>query len=280
MRSTFFRSRFAKLALLWLVSTLSSGCLAATTLITVKSDASGTIEQTLVMSPTAVAQLQQMMAMGQAAGGGSKPTELFSEQEARNAATRIGDGVTYVSSQRLKTADGEGLKALYAFTDVRKLRLSERPTPPGSAAMPGVTPPGRGGSDDLTFRFSGPPAGNPTVTVVFPSPPAGGRQSAPDTGRGGQMPPEAMAMARQMFKGLRIDIAMQVDGRIVRTNSPYVDGSKVTLLAIDFEQFLDDPALLGDLQKLQSIEAVRSRLGGVKGVKINPDNEVSVEFTR
>lgn len=280
MRSIVCRSRPIALALVGLASTLSSGCLAATTLITVKSDASGTIEQTLVMSPAAAAQFQQMMAMGQAAGGASKPTELFSEQDARNAAARIGEGVTYVSSQRLKTADGEGLKAVYAFTDVRNLRLSERPTPPGGGAMPGLTPPGRGGADDLTFRFSGPPAGNPVVTVVFPSAPAGSRQSAPDAGRGGQMPPEAMAMARQMLKGLRIDIAMQVDGRIVRTNSKYVEGSKVTLLAIDFEQLLADPSLVADLQKTQSIEGIKARLEGVKGVKVNPDNEVSVEFTK
>jgi hypothetical protein len=280
MRSSLVFPRPLAIALLWLVSALSSGCLAATTLITVKPDASGTIEQTLMMSPAAAAQLQQMMAMGQAAGGGSKPTELFPEQDARNAATRIGEGVTYVSSQRLKSVDGEGLKALYAFTDVRKLRLSERPTPPGGGAMPGLTPPGRGGADDLTFRFSGPPAGNPIVTVVFPSAAASGRPNVPDAGRGGQMPPEALAMARQMLKGLRIDIAMQVDGRIVRTNSPHVEGSKVTLLAIDFEQFLADPAFLADLQKMQSIDALRARVGGVKGVKINPDNEVSVEFAR
>lgn len=280
MIPTFVRCRLRALACLWLASALSSGCLASTTLITVKSDASGTIEQTLVMSPAAAAQFQQMMAMGQAAGAGSKPTEPFSEQDARNAVTRLGDGVTYVSSQRLKTADGEGLKALYAFTDVRKLRLNERPTPPGGGAMPGMTPPGRSPAEDLTFRFSGPPASNPVVTVVFPSPSAGGRQNTPDAGRGGQMPPEALAMAKQMFKGLRIDIAMQVDGRIVRTNSPYVEGSKVTLLSIDFEQLLADPALLGDLQKMQSIESVRSRLTGIKGVKVNPDTEVTVEFTK
>lgn len=261
-------------AMLLLAATLSSGCLAATTLITLKTDASGTIEQTVVLSPAAAAQFQQMMAMGQAAGG-KPPAELFSEEDARNAASRLGEGVTYVSSQRIKSADGEGVRALYAFADVRKLRLDQRPTPPGGA-MPGLTP--RGGAEDLAFRFTGPPAGNPTVTVVFPST-TGGRPIAPEGDRG-QIPPEALAMARQMLKGARIDIAMQVEGRILKTNSPHVEGSKVTLLAIDFEPLLADPSILNDLQRTQSIDALRSRLRGVKGVKVNPENEVSIEFTR
>lgn len=256
---------------------LSSGCLAATTLITVKPDASGTIDQTMIMSPAAMAQFQQLMAMGQAAGS-HKPIDLFSEAELKNTAARLGEGVTFVSSQRLKTAEGEGIKAVYAFTDIRKLRLDQRPTPPGGG-MPGMMP-GRSGGDDLTFRFTGPPTGNPVVSVVFPSPSGGGRQNTPDTGRGGQMPPEALAMAKQMFKGLRIDIAMQVTGRIVRTNSPHVEGSKVTLLAVDFEQLLNDPSIFADLQKSQTIDAVRSRLAGIKGVKVPPENEVTIEFER
>lgn len=269
--------RFIALASFCLAAVLSSGCLASTTIITVKADASGTIDQTLLMTPAAVAQFQQLAAMGQAAGS-SKPQELFSEQDARNTAAKLGEGVTYVSSQRLKTPEGEGIKARYAFTDVRKLRLNERPSAPGGS-MPGMTPSGRGAADDLTFRFSGPPAGNPVVTVVFPST-TGGRPNAPDAGRGNQMPPEALAMARQVLKGLRIDIVMQVDGRIIKTNSPFVEGSTVTLLAIDFEQLLADPAILADLQQTQSIEAVRSRLTGIKGVKLNPDNEVTIEFVR
>jgi len=83
---------------------------------------------------------------------------------------------------------------------------------------------------------------------------------------------------KKMLDGLRIEIALEVAGAIVKTNSPYVQGSKVTLLEMDFAELMTNDAVLGKLANPESIEDAKQMLKGVKGVKVNLDREVSVEF--
>ena len=89
----------------------------------------------------------------------------------------------------------------------------------------------------------------------------------------------ALAMAKQMLNGMKISIALQPAGRIVKTNSPFVQGQQVTLLEIDMGQLMADETILQKLQGAASLEDVKAMLKGVKGVKLNPDREVSVEFS-
>jgi len=85
-------------------------------------------------------------------------------------------------------------------------------------------------------------------------------------------------MMKKMLDGLRIEIALEVAGAIVKTNSPYVQGSKVTLLEMDFAELITNDAVLGKLANPESIEDAKQMLKGVKGVKVNLDREVMVEF--
>ena len=94
--------QMARLALAGLACLAATGCIASTTLVKVNADGSGTIEQTVSMKAAAAAQLKAMMAgvgpPGDAASD-AKPAELFSENDMRDVAPRLGDGVTFVSSR-------------------------------------------------------------------------------------------------------------------------------------------------------------------------------------
>ncbi len=90
-------------------------------------------------------------------------------------------------------------------------------------------------------------------------------------------------MMKQMFKGLHMGMAVDVEGKVVKTNSPYVEGSKVTLMDIDFDPLLSDEkgfkalsakmeTAMGDDRK--TMEALK----GIKGLKITTDPEISIEF--
>jgi len=83
-------------------------------------------------------------------------------------------------------------------------------------------------------------------------------------------------MMKMMMKGLYVDVTLNVNGRIVKTNAPYVDGSRVTLMQLDFDKLLaDDAALL----KLSSAKDIKS-LAGVPGLKVVAEPKVTVEFSR
>lgn len=271
--------RFRALLIVALALSLG-GCLNSNTLIIVKGDGSGTIEQTMTMNPQTAAQLQQMA--GSFGGqGAAKKGGFFNEQDLRDAASKMGEGVTFVSATPIRTAQAEGTKALYAFTDITKLRMNQKPTPPGGGGtLQGV--PGGSAPEDMLFRFAKTPRGTATVTAVFPegkidqarkTKPAAEPAKAPDP-----MQAAALAMVKQMFNGFKVSIAMQPAGRILKTNSSYVDGQRVTLLEMDLGQLINDEATLQKLQAAGSLEEVKRVMQGMKGVKINQDREVSVEF--
>ena len=87
-----------------------------------KPDGSGTIEQTLLMNTAALKGMLGGLGGTQQSSGG------INEDELRKAAARLGEGVTYVSSEPLKADDGfEGAKVIYAFTDINKVRVDQDP---------------------------------------------------------------------------------------------------------------------------------------------------------
>src|SRR4029077_3940157 len=131
-------------------------------------------------------------------------------------------------------------------------------------------------TDDVAFTFLRHPGGTSVVTVLFPEPDLSKKK---DTDTESKKPdPTQLAMMKKMLDGLRIEIALEVAGAIVKTNSPYVQGSKVTLLEMDFAELMTNDAVLGRLPHPESIEDAKQMLKGVKGMKINLDREVSVEF--
>ncbi len=271
-------SKTLSLAAAALVCTLASGCINAVTTIRLKPDGSGTIEQSVAIKAEAAEQLAQMAAgFGDAGKTPAKTPELFSEQEMKDAATKYGEGVTFVSSKPIKNKDYVGRVATYAFTDITKVRVSQKPPTP-KAGMESPAP--KSAPEDVSFKFVKQPMGDSIVTVVFPSPDFTKKGDATKKPAGpAQKPdPQQIEMMKKMFDGMHIEIALDVAGTIVKTNSPYVEGTRVTLLEMDFSQLMNNDALLSQMSEPSSVEEAKKMLKDVKGFKINLDKEVNVEF--
>ena len=269
------------LLLILLCAFITSGCLTSVTTIKVKPDGSGTIEQSIAMKAEAAAQLTAMAStFGDAAEKDkdkpAAPPELFSEKDLREAATKFGEGVTFVSSQPIKTKDLVGRVATYSFADITKVRVNQKPPSPKGAP---AEPESKGkATDDVAFKFLRHPGGTSVVTVLFPEPDLSKKKDKDAESESKKPDPTQLAMMKKMLDGLRIEIALEVAGAIVKTNSPYVQGSKVTLLEMDFAELMTNDAVLGKLANPESIEDAKQMLKGVKGVKVNLDREVMVEF--
>jgi hypothetical protein len=96
-----------------------------------------------------------------------------------------------------------------------------------------------------------------------------------------EIPPEALAMVRGMFKGARIDVAVEVEGAIVTTDAPVRDGSRVTIFGLDFDRLLSDPAKFSALQGLKpgtDFVTARQALDGVPGVILPATPSVTIAF--
>src|SRR5947199_4655115 len=95
-------------------------------------------------------------------------------------AAKMGEGVTFVSSRKIKTEQVEGFEATYAFKDITKLRISQK------LGTPGPNEPGTAPDDDgekTMFRFAKLPNGHSLLTTIFP-------QGKADLGKAPSSPPQ------------------------------------------------------------------------------------------
>jgi hypothetical protein len=260
--------RYVRFVLVLVGAVTCSACFQFSTVLTLKADGSGTIDQRLLFSQGAVAQLRQLASLG----GGGQDFDPLSEKQAREAATTMGQGVTYVSSTVINSSEGVGRDIKYAFADINKLSLNQAPPAPGG--MP-VGPPGADPSDRVAFNLTRQADGHSLLKIIVPQLPVGrGDNAAPPNSPSA----DQIAMLKPMLAGARISIAVEPAGRLVRTSSPYVTGQRVTLVDVNVDSLLADDTLLQRLQAARTPDEAKTILENVPGLKINLDPEITIEF--
>jgi hypothetical protein len=271
--------RFRALAVLPLLALPTAGCIQFDTLVKVKGDGTGTIVQTMTMSAETMEMMKSMKGDGAKVEAG-KPMALEAKdiEQAKAEAAKMGEGVTFVKAEPIDTKEAKGMRAIYAFKDVTKLKVSQKPSSPGGPPGPG----GKDVDDTMKFGFSKAANGNAVLTIAMPDLKAAAKPGSVKTPAAApEAPPEAMAMMKQMFKGLRIAIAVEPEGKVVQTNSPFVEGSRVTLMEMSFDALLTDEAKLKQFSAAMdggSMADAKRLMKGLKGMKINLDPEVRIEF--
>lgn len=263
--------------LLALPGILLGGCVDVDTLIQVRTDGSGTVTQKVMVSERLVAPLR---ALTEGLGGGEvEGRSLVMPDEADMAARAeaMGPGVRLLDVQARRRDDAEGYVARYAFDDVRALRINQNPG--NLAPTAGAGAQRLGGAEHITFDFSpGPPA---ELTVVFPE--RGGREAEPRPPRGrpdGPGPDDLRAQFGNLFKGLRVAMAVQVEGTVLETDATHREGSRVTLMAIDFEELLAAPEYLDELaeRRPRSLEEAKELLRDFPGIKLELAPVIRIRF--
>ena len=261
---------------LLLATTTLTACLNSTTLVKLKPDGSGTVEQLTLVNTAALKGIMP---------GGAKQTEgpVINREDLERTAERMGKGVRLVSAEKATGENGfEGTKAIFAFDDINQIQISQDPNMSGGRGSGRLstepTP-----DDPVKFKFTR-GATSSTLTINYiDRAPAGSVE--PNPAGKGDMPdltnPMIMNMLKTMFQGFKINIGLEVVGNIVKTNAEYVTGPRITLLEMDIADLLSDEAKLRALQgKLgpdSSLSQVRPLLKDINGIKIDGPS-ISVEF--
>ena len=260
-----------------LIATLTlTACLDSTTIVKVKPDGSGTVEQTTLVNTAAL--------KGMMGAQGGKPSEgpVVNRADLERTAARMGKGVTLVSAEPFKAANGfEGTKAIFAFEDISLIQISQDPNMSGGTSGRVDTEPTA--DDPVKFKLTR-GATSSTLTINYIDKPPS-KDATPNAAGGGDMPdlsnPMVMNMIKTMFKGFKINIGLEVVGSIVKTNAEYVSGPRITLLEMDVEALLADEAkfkaLQGKIGPDASLSSVKPFLKDIKGIKIDGPS-ISVEF--
>ncbi len=260
-----------RIAVLAIATAACSACFESTTVLRVRGDGSGTLQQRTVIKKSALAQLRSFSALG----GGRATLDPLSEDQARTLAASLGEGVTLASTTTVDTDEGEGRDSTYAFTDVTKLHVSEQPATPGglSVKTQGLST----DAPDVTLGLTHEANGDAVLHILVPPPAI----FAGPNGSGGVNPVviAQLQALKGMLAGARLLLAAEPQGTLVSTSSPYVDSSRVTLLEIDLDRLLADEAFLARLQAATTPDQVRAVVRDAPGLKINLDPDITVRFT-
>jgi hypothetical protein len=255
------------------VGVVASGCINSASLVKIKPDGSGTIEQTMLVNMGAIKGLMSGMGASQTKESGG----VLNEADFKRAGERM--GVRPVSLTPMKEGGFEGAKAIYAFDDITKVRVDQDPQLGARAA--GTTPGSRASTSPIKFGLARQGATSVLTITVDEKAADSATARAQDAPSLESIDPAMMQMIKTMFDGFRILIDVEVDGKIVKTNADYVSGSRITLLEVDMAGVLADEAKLKALQsKVQpgsSISELRPYLKDIKGVKVNHP-AVTIEF--
>jgi hypothetical protein len=247
------------------------GCFQMTTIVHLNGDGSGTIDHSMLITKAALAQIRQFSALG----GRGQTLDFVSEDQARKMAETLGPGVSYVSSEAIDTPLGEGRNSKYAFADINTLRINPQPQAPGGIGV--KTQAFSSDRNTITCSFARDPNGNAILKINLPELNLQSALGNANTGDAGIS--QQLAMVRALLAGARILIGVEPAGLLVKTTSPFVDGTRVTLLDVNLDQVLANEALIAQVQAAKTPEETKAALTGVPGLRIALEREVTIEFT-
>ncbi len=276
-----------------------SGCIQNDTVIHVKPDGSGTIEESVALSNALVESLQNMakgLAEGVADANANPDAKANSDTEdkvevpdpfqammkdARSRETQYGPDVKFVSATPVKTETMSGYKAIYAFKDINTLRINQNPK--SKTGMPADSKDDSQKKEEIIrFKFIKGPV--PTLTVTMPEKTK--EDKAADDLKEDKLQnkteadPNSAEMMKMFFKDMSMKLVLDIDGTIVETNATYRDKSQLTLFDVHFGKIIENEKAFEMVSAVQpkTIEEMKELIKGIEGLKIEMENPVVVTF--
>jgi polyhydroxyalkanoate synthesis regulator phasin len=280
-----------------------TGCIQVDTLIKVNPDGSGVIEETFLMKKAFVQQIkamteqftkqmeqqitevQQEEETMQSKETQKKPEsfDIFNEKELRERANKLGEGVTYLSGSKIVTDEYEGYKAIYAFKDIQKIRINQNP----GEKVPSA--PQQGGTDTkakkeyITFVYT---KGKPSELLIK-LPADKTKKKSDDVSEDRKAAPtdeqqseKMTAQMKQIFEGMKISFSVEVKGTILETNATHREGSRVTLMELDFGKLIElaEQFKKFSMAQPETLEETKLFLKDIPGIKVELNNEIIIKF--
>ncbi len=266
------------LLFLFLVS-LTSGCLDVEMKLKLKPDGSGTIEETVLMSDNIVAMFSSFTEMGDSTEESS--FDLFDEEELKTEAAQMGEGVKYVSGEKITFDGKQGYKALYTFEDINKIKMDRDPSSKVPGDEMGMVSEEEESGEYFTFEFT---KGDPSTLIInlpkeektevdVEEEEYEEETDSLDTGGLGD---EML----EMFKDFRIGISLEVDGEIIESNATFQEDNNITLLEMNFGELFETPEKLNEFKKSNpdTFEETAELLKEIPGFKFELKEKVKVKF--
>jgi hypothetical protein len=241
------------------------------TVISVKRDGSGRIEQTVLMQSDILMMMKSMSEETDAS-----EFELLNEDELKANAENMGSGVRFVSAEPMTTESFEGYKAVYSFDDINTLRINQNP----GEIVPAPEEDGEEESvkEIITFTFT---EGRPSVvTIQFPLNEEAAYEQEEEEQQGPGPDEGQMELIKQLYQNMRLSMKMRFEGTIEETNAAYRDGSELTLFELEFGKIFSNKKAIDTLinSKPETIQEMKSMVEETSGITAEMSETVTVKY--
>jgi len=256
-----------------------SGCFTSNVLVTVRPDGTGSVEQTATIRPAAMLEFDKLASPDLAANP-QRPSEILKQfQKDVEKATQgwlFGGNLRLRATRPINTDDRAGWALTYDFDDVTGLRLQLMPQLPGLQSFYRVAAKDPASSTTLSSMLA--PLNETLQRLTFQFPRFAMDPSAEPPAAWASGSAQEMAEFRKLVRGSRVTIAVETSAPIARTNSPFRDDNRVTLLDIDVEQafFSKQMGMLASTPT--TFEELLFALADLPGVKLAREHEITIDF--
>ncbi len=268
------------------------GCFQTDTVIRIKPDGSGVIEETFLLSNSFLDSFQEL-SKGFAGGDNDTKNEAKTEKQdpvqgmikdAQSREKQFGPDVKFVSAIPLKTETMSGYKAIFAFKDINTLKVNQNPG--NKTKKPGAGEEKPAKEEDILFKFVKGPVS--TLTVMMPKNKKGEEVQVPkeevqnkgEIQNKGKVDPKAAEMAMTLLKDMGIRIALVIDGTILKTNATYQKESELTMVDLNFGKLIENKDVFEKIiaANPKTFEETKELIKGIEGLKMEMANPIVVEF--
>ncbi len=254
---------------------LLSGCLQVETTLKVNKDGSGNIEEKILFSKTFVNMMKDFAEAFQDSAS-TEEFSMFSEEEIISDAKNYGENVIYVSHEKIDNENWEGYQVTYSFDDITKITIS--PDPDSKIDLNGDAEENAEDKEYYFFRFVKGDVSQ--LTIDRPEIELSGEVFENDESEDTTQNNEGEDEFLKLMEGMKVDIAVELEGEIVNTNATYVQGSKVTLFQMDFSEMMKNKEGFEEFKKNEpkNIDEMKKYLEKLPGLKIEVEKPVTIKF--
>jgi hypothetical protein len=262
------------------------GCIESTTIVHLREDGSGEIEETFLLRNDVIRAFERAAARE---GSDTADFKILDVAKLERRAREMGDGAVLKSAEDLTTSTHQGYRAVFSFEDINTIRINENPdenVPESGSASTDADPDSAGFEPEkemIGFNFRRPSEGKPaSLTIRFPHGDEDMTENPEMDEMSAEQEEKMMGMFRQLIEDMKIYIALEVEGTITETNAMYIEGSKVVLMDLDFGKIVENEEVFEKLVKSQtdSIEETKELIKDLPGIRVEMQDAIEVEFGR
>lgn len=254
---------------------VTTGCLQVDTKVFVNKDGSGIIEENVLIKNEVLEMIKQFATAFDSTQ--AEEFNFFKEDELISKASKYGEGVTYLSSEKLKSGDFEGVKVRCSFQDISKINLSLV----ADDQMPSLTDESTPKDESELLKFVLDKTSTQTNLKIFlPSMKNDQDENIAEEEIDDSTANENFEKVKEMFTDMKISLRIIPAEKIKQTNADFVDDNQVTIIEMNLNSLINNPELFKDLSgnKIKSLDEFRKAVKDLEGFKIESKNEINISF--